>query len=142
MTRVGQELSRPAGIDGVVEDARRHAVEYRSIARFEDADSRRHRTLQLRSRGSASRESAALDHALGHEPLHEAMAEATHACRNSMRTPRSMPLPVVLAAGAYLTRSSFMMRPATFQSWTYRLPSLSQDEPCVPLKIPSIHSSW
>jgi hypothetical protein len=41
----------------------------------------------------------------------------------------------------YLTRTSFMMRPATFQSWTYRLPSLSQDEPCVPLKIPSIHSS-
>jgi hypothetical protein len=29
----------------------------------------------------------------------------------------------------YLTRTSFMMRPAAFQSWTYRLPSLSQDEP-------------
>jgi hypothetical protein len=41
----------------------------------------------------------------------------------------------------HLTRTSFMMRPATFQSWTYKLPSLSQDEPCVPLKIPSIHCS-
>ena len=40
-----------------------------------------------------------------------------------------------------LTRSSFMMRPVTFPSWTYRLPYWSQDEPCVPLKIPSIHSS-
>ncbi len=34
-----------------------------------------------------------------------------------------------------------MIRPATFQSWTYRLPSLSQDEPWVPLKSPSIHLS-
>ncbi len=42
---------------------------------------------------------------------------------------------------AYLTRRSFMMRPETFQSCTYRLPSLSQDEPCVPLKTPSIHCS-
>src|SRR5206468_2991479 len=41
----------------------------------------------------------------------------------------------------YLTRISFMMRPDTFQSWTYKLPSPSQDEPCVPLKIPSIHCS-
>ena len=40
----------------------------------------------------------------------------------------------------YLTRTSFMIRPETFQSSTYRLPSPSQDEPCVPLKIPSIHS--
>ena len=26
----------------------------------------------------------------------------------------------------YFTRTSFIMRPDTFQSWTYRLPSLSQ----------------
>ena len=41
----------------------------------------------------------------------------------------------------YCTRTSFMMRPDTFQSCTYRLPSWSQYEPCVPLKMPSIHSS-
>lgn len=41
----------------------------------------------------------------------------------------------------YLTRTSFMIRPETFQSCTYRLPCLSQYEPCVPLKTPSIHSS-
>ena len=40
-----------------------------------------------------------------------------------------------------MTRTSFMIRPETFQSCTYRLPSLSQYEPCVPLKMPSIHWS-
>src|SRR5207253_1926049 len=39
------------------------------------------------------------------------------------------------------TRTSFMILPETFQSCTYRLPSLSQYDPCVPLKMPSIHLS-
>ena len=43
--------------------------------------------------------------------------------------------------GVFFTRTSFMIRPETFQSCTYRLPSLSQYDPCVPLKIPSIHLS-
>ena len=59
----------------------------------------------------------------------------------SRTVPNLNPAPVKSRALDYLTRTSFMMRPATFQSWTYRLPSLSQDEPCVPLKIPSIHCS-
>ena len=41
----------------------------------------------------------------------------------------------------YLTRTNFIMRPETFQSWTYKLPSLSQYDPWVPLKMPSIHWS-
>ncbi|MFN9901378.1 MAG: hypothetical protein ACK55Z_21870 [bacterium] len=37
------------------------------------------------------------------------------------------------------TRTSFISRPATFQSCTYRFPAASQYEPWVPLKTPSTH---
>ena len=46
------------------------------------------------------------------------------------------------ATGGGATRTSFMIRPDTFQSCTYRFPASSQHEPCVPQKTPSFHRSW
>ncbi len=51
--RIGQKLGRPAGIDGVVEDIGRDAVEHGRVARFKDVDFQEHGpfTVLLRGRG-------------------------------------------------------------------------------------------
>jgi hypothetical protein len=43
MPGVSEKLRSPAGIDGIIKDARSHPVEYRCIARAENANSRDHR---------------------------------------------------------------------------------------------------
>src|SRR4051812_27512356 len=54
-------------------------------------------------------------------------------------------LRIILSYGTarerHFTRTNFIIRPATFQSCTYRLPSLSQLDPCAALKMPSTHWS-